>query len=107
MDKTLQPCPLCESPLKFRRWGNRFPKGYIWREALADCERGCGKFGIRYFDGKPTCEPYQVKPAARKTSRGSWKLPPDRVAAIVALYGSVQKYLDNGVLVGMPLQSKS
>lgn len=30
-----------------------------------------------------------------------------REAAIVSLYGSVQNYLDNGVLVGMPLQDNS
>lgn len=107
MKKTIQICPKCKAPLKFRDWSKRYERTSPWQEALADCQNGCGKYGLRYFEGKPTCEPYQVKPAAKKTIRGSYKLQPNRVAAIVALYGSVQNYLDKGVLVGMPLQSIS
>lgn len=106
-NKAVQACPHCSTPLEFRQWSERYPKGLRWREALAKCPNGCGKFGVRYFDGRPTCKPYQVKKPARKTSRGSWRLQPDRAAAITALYGSVQEFLDNSPLVCMSLQYKT
>lgn len=107
MSKPVLPCPNCGTPLVFREWSKRWGKQSLWREALADCKTpGCGKWAVRYFDGKQTCEPYQVKPPAKKTKRGSWKLEPCREAAIIAVYGSVQIYLDTGILVGMPLQVK-
>lgn len=96
MDKPV--CGICAAPLKFRRWSKR--QG----EALADCPRGCGKWQIRYFDGKPSSEPYQVKPKAQKLKRGSWRLSEGRAAAIAAVYGSVQAFLDDAPLVCMSLQ---
>lgn len=89
------PCPKCDQPLKFRAWSNRYGKLAPWREALADCEtKGCGKWAVRYFNGRRTCDPYQVKPPAQKTKRGSWRLSPDQEAAIITLHGSVQSALD-------------
>lgn len=107
MGNSSQFCPHCGSALLFRQWSNRYPKGSRWREALAKCPKGCGKFGIRYFDGRPTSEPYQVKKPAQKTERGSWRLSPERVAAIVAIHGSIQEFLDRSPLVCMSLQDKS
>jgi hypothetical protein len=64
------------------------------------------KWQARFWKGQPTCDPYQVKHPAKKTERGSWRLPPERVAAMCAMYGSVQEYLDKSVLVCMSLQYK-
>jgi hypothetical protein len=96
-------CGLCGAPLKFRRWSDRLPK---FSEALADCPDGCGCWQIRYFDGKPTSEPYQIKTKAQKRKRGSWRLSDERKAAIVAIYGGVQEFLDCAPLVCMSLQIK-
>mgnify|MGYP001491093346 CR=1 FL=1 len=106
MRKTTQLCPKCHKPLIFRDWSKRYPKGSRYREALADCHYGCGKFGLRFFDGVPTCEPYQVKPPAKKTETGSYKLTKERKAAICALYGSPQRLLDTIPLVGITVQYK-
>ena len=107
MNKSPQYCPKCSHPLSFRKWSNRYPVRSRWREALADCNNGCGKFGLRYFDGKPTCDPYQIRTAAKKTRRGSWKLEPDREKAIIEIWGTVQAYLDNGNLLRHTEQYKS
>lgn len=97
-------CNKCGCDLIFRRWSNRRP---VKTEALAVCSV-CGElWQIRYFDGKPTSDPYQVKSKSEKTKRGSWRLSPEREAAIVAMYGSVQRYLDQSPLVCMSLQYKS
>lgn len=106
-EKKIIPCPKCSEPLSFREWSRRYSKVSRWREALAICKNGCGKFGVRFFDGNATCLPYQVKGPAQKTERGSWRLAPERVAAIVALHGSVQQFLDSSPLVCMSLQDKS
>jgi len=106
MKKTSQPCPKCHNPMSFRRWSNRYPKGYIWQEALADCPSGCGKFGLRYFDGKPHSEVYQVKKPAEKTARGSYRLRQDYNDAICEVYGSVQAALDKLGQVCMTEQYK-
>lgn len=107
MAKQIIPCPKCRQPLTFRGWSNRYPRGYERREALAHCPTGCGKYAIRYFKGIPASEPYQVKPPAKKTARGSYKTTPQRKAAIEAIFGSIQEFIDKGILVGMPLQSKT
>lgn len=88
------PCPKCETPLKFRAWSNRYPKASRWREALAMCENGCGKWAVRYFDGQRTCEPYQVRAKARKTKTCTARTDPQRYAAIIALWGSFQNFVD-------------
>lgn len=94
-------CPKCQCPLKFRRWSNRLP---VRSEALAVCS-GCGElWQLRYFEGKPTSEPYQVKTKAEKTQRGSWRSTPEREAAIVSMYGSLQNFIDTAPLVCMSLQ---
>jgi len=100
MTKPIIPCPKCNTPLVFRRWSKRDG------EALADCVPCSEKWQVRLFSGSPTCEPYQVKRPAAKTERGSWRLPPERAAAICAVYGSVQKFLDTQPLVCMSLQHK-
>ena len=92
MNKTVQKCPHCISPLKFRGWSNRKP---LKSEALAECPNGCGKFGLRYFDGRPTSAPYQVRGRARKTKSCSARTEPERYAAIVALWGGFQAFVDN------------
>lgn len=97
-------CLKCQTTLTFRRWSNRLPKK---TEALADCKQCGEKYQIRYWNGHRTSEPYQVKTTAKKTCRGSYKVHPDRKAAIVALYGSVQNFLDTCPLVSMSLQYKS
>ena len=100
MEKPL--CPKCRAPLRFRRWSNRLP---VKSEALAEC-KDHGYFQIRYWDGVPTSEPYQVKMKSQKTKRGSHRLNENREAAIVALWGSVQNFLDKSPLVCMPVQYK-
>jgi len=97
-------CPKCESPLKFRRWSDRLP---VKSEALADCTGCAEKWQIRYWDGKPSSAPYQVSPCKAKARRGSWRLRREREAAIVAMWGSVQNYLDNSPLVCMSMQYKT
>lgn len=95
-------CPRCGQPLKFRRWSRRKPAK---SEALADCQL-CGKVQARFFQGKQTSEPYQVRPKG-KSNRGSYRLSSKRKAAIVAIWGSVQNYLDHSVIqVGMTQQHK-
>lgn len=97
-------CPKCKGLLIFRRWSERKPAK---SEALAVCGK-CGElWQIRFFNGVPTSEPYQVKLPAQKTRRGSWRLAPEREAAIIAIYGSVQNFLDSHPLVCMSLQYKS
>lgn len=105
--RTVQLCPKCHCPLRFRKWSGRYPKGYIWQEALADCESGCGKFGLRYFDGKPHSRIYQVKKPAEKTCRGSYRLLPEHFKAICERYGSVQVALDKLGQVCMTEQLKT
>lgn len=87
MDK---PTCKCGAPLVFRRWSRRLPAK---SEALAECPQGCGMWQIRYYEGKPTSEPYQVRVREKKHA-GSYRLSSSRKAAIVALWGSVQKFLD-------------
>lgn len=106
MNKTIQACPKCNNKLVFSRWSNRYPNGYIWQEALAVCPSGCGKFGLRYFDGKPNSLVYQVKKPAEKLARGSYRLLPEHFAAICEVYGSVQRALDNLGQVCMTEQYK-
>jgi hypothetical protein len=106
MKKTSQLCPKCQTPLSFRKWSERYPKGFIWQEALADCLSGCGKFGLRYFDGKPHSEPYQVRVVAEKTEQGSYRISKKHKAAICAIYGSVQEAIDYLGLLCMTEQSK-
>lgn len=84
----------------------RYGRGSRWREALAECPRGCGMWQVRYFDGLPTSEPYQVRVKAQKAARGSWRLSNRRLAAINAVYGSVQMFLDSAPLVCMSMQDK-
>ncbi len=106
MEKTVQTCPRCSQPLNFREWSGRYEKGYIWQEALADCPQGCGKFGLRYFGGKPHSEVYQVSKPAEKTVSGSYRLKPEHKDAICAVYGSVQSALDSLGQVCITEQSK-
>ena len=102
--RTDKPKCKCGSTLCFRNWSNRHPAK---SEALAECP-ACGeKWQIRYWNGRPTSEPYQVKSKAEKTERGSWRMSAKRRAAIVAIYGSIQSFLDNAPLVCMSLQVKS
>ena len=97
----MKPYCKCGNALNFREWSKRLPPK---SEALADCP-ACGeKWQIRYWNGLPTSEPYQVKSRARKTERGSWRLSEQRKAAITAIYGGVQEFLDNAPLVCMPVQ---
>ena len=78
------------------------------REALADCPAECGKFAQRYFNGEPTSEPYQIRARARKTKQCSAKAEPERYAAIIALWGSFQSFVDNvNILPGITQQYKS
>ena len=98
-----QYCPKCETPLVFRHWSGRLPAK---SEALAECPGGCGKFGVRYFQGAPTSEPYQ-KRKKEKQERGSYRINKSRKSAIVAVWGSIQNYLDHSVIqVGMTQQYK-
>lgn len=99
MDKPI--CGTCGAPLKFRRWSKRLP---MHSEALADCPRGCGCWQIRYWNRRASSDPYQVKSTAQKKKRGSWRLSESRAAAISAMYGSVQEFLDRAPLVCMSLQ---
>ena len=94
-------CGICQTPLTFRGWSNRLPKH---SEALAECSNCGGRWQIRYFNGLQSSEPYQCKNNAQKTKRGSWRLSEGRKAAISALYGSVQEFLDEAPLVCMSLQ---
>lgn len=107
MIKQTQPCPKCHKPLIFCRWSDRYPKGYIWQEALAECLSGCGKFGLRYFNGKPHSNVYQVRKPAEKTAHGSYRLLPEYESAICEVYGSVQAALDKLGQVCMTQQSKN
>ncbi len=94
-------CGKCEGALKFRGWSKRLPKK---SEALAVCV-SCGElWQIRYFEGRQVSEPYQVKPKARKTKRGSHRLEQERKAAIESMWGSVQYFLDYAPLVCMTVQ---
>ena len=88
-------CPKCNTPLKFRKWSNRYPINFRWREALAECSNGCGKFGVRFFNKHPTCDPYQVRESAKKTKSCSARTDPERYAEIIALWGSFQAFVDN------------
>jgi hypothetical protein len=76
--------------LQFLRWSRRYPPK---SEALAICPEGCGRFQIRYWQGQPTSEPYQIR-KVEKPCRGSYRLSRERKAEIVAQWGSVQNYLD-------------
>lgn len=98
-------CPDCNQPLKFSRWSKRLPAK---SEALAICPAGCGKFQVRYFQGQPTSEPYQVR-RTQKPCRGSYRITAKRRAAIVAVWGSVQNFLDYApvVLISMSKQYKT
>lgn len=97
-------CGKCEGALKFRRWSDRKPAK---SEALAVCTV-CGElWQIRYFCGRQCSEPYQVKQKARKIKRGSYRAEESREAAIVAMWGSVQYFIDHAPLVCMSLQDKS
>ena len=97
-------CGNCGSVLKFRRWSDRLP---VKSEALAICT-GCGElWQIRYFQGKQTSEPYQVKSKARKTEPINGRAEPNRKAAIIAIYGSIQNFIDTAPLVCIALQLKS
>lgn len=87
-------CPNCKTALTFREWSRRYAKGSRWREALALCESGCGKWAVRYFDGARTCEPYQVRAKGRKTKTCTARTNPERYAAIIALWGSFQAFVD-------------
>ena len=62
---------------------------------------------IRYYQGKPTSEPYQVRQAAKKTRSGSYRTYPEREAAIIALWGSVQHFIDSAPLVCITRQDKT
>jgi len=95
MTKTVQICPKCGNLLEFRAWSKRYSANSPYREALAKCQNGCGKFGIRYFNGNPVCDPYQVRNAPKKTKSCSARTEPERYAAIVALWGSFQAFVDN------------
>ena len=97
-------CKDCGADLVFRAWSDRLPAK---SEALAECSECGAKWQIRYGEGKPTSSPYRVRGRAEKTKRGSYLLPPIREAAIKAMYGSVQEFLDRAPLVCMSLQSKS
>lgn len=98
MDKPL--CGKCETALVFRGWSDRLPRH---TEALADCP-ACGeKWQIRYFNGRQSSAPYQVKPKAEKTESVSARSTKERKAAIIAVYGSVQKFYDTAPLVSIPL----
>lgn len=88
--KQILPCPKCGTPLTFRRWSDRKP---VKSEALAFCTQCQEKWQVRHWNGIFS-DPYQVAPKAKKTRRGSWRLPEDRTLAIIEAYGSVQNLLD-------------
>lgn len=97
-------CNKCGHGLTFRKWSNRKPHK---SEALALCEN-CGElWQIRYWKGIPTSDPYQVKPRSLKTVSINGRTSPQRKASIIAIYGSVQKFIDEAPLVCIALQSKS
>jgi hypothetical protein len=98
MNKTVQLCQICGQPLKFRDWSKRYPKKCRDAEALAECPSGCGKFQVRYFDGVPTSEPYQVRTKAIKTKSVSARIEQSRYDEIIARYGSFQKFVDSADL---------
>jgi len=102
MSQQVMACPKCNNPLKFLRWSNRKPAK---SEALAECSNGCGKWQIRYWNGKQTSDPYQVA-KTEKPCRGSYRIKKARAAAIVAIWGSVQNFLDNGSVTGLPRMSQ-
>lgn len=102
MDKPT--CPKCDTPLVFRSWSHRRPAK---SEALAECPGCGGKWQIRYWQGRPTSEPYQVR-KPEKPCRGSYRISAQRQAAIIAVWGSVQNYLDHSVVqIGMTQQFKT
>lgn len=97
--------PKCKNghELTFRRWGRRCDKS----EALADCLICNERYQIRFWRGRQTSEPYQVKSKALKTESINGRAEPNRKAAIIAIYGSVQHFIDTVPLVCIALQSKS
>ena len=101
MDKPT--CPTCDTPLVFRSWSHRRPAK---SEALAECPGCGGKWQIRYWQGRPTSEPYQVRQKAVKTAAVNGRTTQERKAAIIAVYGSVQKFIDTAPLVCIALQLK-
>lgn len=104
MAQTKIDCPDCNNPLKFRRWSDRKPAK---SEALADCLQCGTKWQIRFWHGQQTSEPYQVR-KTEKPCRVSGRLSENRKAEIVAIWGSVQNYLDHSVIqIGMTQQYKS
>lgn len=97
-------CEKCGGILKFREWSDRLPKQ---SEALAVCD-GCGQlWQIRYYKGVRTSDPYQVRQPGQKLERGSYRVKRGRKAAIEAMYGSVQFFIDYSPLVCMSLQDKT
>jgi len=99
-------CPNCSVKLIFRRWSDRLPRK---SEALAECPVCEEKWQVRYFDGKPSSKPYQVRKSAEpKKNKGSYRIKKSRRMAIEAIWGSVQKYLDHSVIQpGMTQQYKT
>jgi len=96
MDK---PVCRCGAALVFRGWSKRRPAK---SEALAECPQGCGMWQIRYYQGKPTSEPYQVRGKGQRKRAGSYRLAESRRAAIVAQWGSVQNFLDCAPVISLP-----
>ena len=88
-------CPNCGAPLLFRGWSKRYPPK---SEALADCPGTCGKWQIRFFDGRQTSEPYQIR-TGNKTEVIGGRITKERKAAIVAIYGSIQNFMDSSKLI--------
>jgi len=94
-------CKKCNTGLEFRGWSKRLPAK---SEALAVCPQCGEKYQLRYWQGRQTSEPYQVRRRAEKVARGSYRMTAERAAAIVALYGSVQAFLERAPLVCMTLR---
>lgn len=93
-------CQICNAPLKFRRWSKR--KG----EALADCPNGCGKWQVRYDGKRQQSEPYQVRRRANKPVTKSARMSEERIAAIEAIFGSFQNFVDSASLFSITQRYK-
>ena len=64
-------------------------------EALADCPNGCGKWQVRYDGKRQQSDPYQVRSKASKPVTKSARMSQEGIAAIEAMFGSFQAFVDN------------
>jgi len=95
-------CPKCHTQITFRAWSKRLPPK---SEALGDC-RNCGKVQVRFWNGKQASEPYQCR-TGDKTESMSARATEKRKAAIIAIYGSFQNFVDTVPLISITKLYKS